>query len=212
MEEKKEAKQLVVRINNNDADINEWLSNQRNKSNSVKRLIRIFIQNYGMKDLDDVLSYNAFSKPKNTLHENKRGPGRPRKSETLQQSVPVQDQHCTPAETSAKSQAQQTVVQTYEPITQQSQSKLIQEPTMEQNVNNAAPISDEINDIKNKLGIDLTQFSNSVTNNTTEIQPNVTEQPVEQTTTNTTKPEENKQNTSSGTIEDVEAGLMDIFN
>lgn len=207
MEEKKEAKQLVVRLSHNDTDIHEWLSHQRNKSNSVKRLIRIFIQNYGMKDLDDTLAYNAFNKPRNTSGENKRGPGRPRKSETLQQSVPVQGQQYAQTETFTEPQVQQPVVQNYQPVIQQPQPEPIQEQIMEQNVSNTAPVSDEINDIKNKLGIDLTQISGSVTNNTAEIQPNVTEQSAVNA-----KPEENKQNATSSNIEDVDAGLLDLFN
>lgn len=199
---------LVVRIAQHETDLKEWLNNQSNKSHSIKKLIRDCIRVHGMQDLDDLPVIADYLR--GDLQQPKRRPGRPRKSETLQQNVPEQQVQYIPKETS-DSLAPQPVVQNYQPVMQQSQSEPIQKPIVEQSISNQA--SNEINDIKTKLGIDLNQISSSVFDNTSENQSIVTntvEQPV--VNTNVTKSEENKPNTVPNSIEDVDADLLNHFN
>lgn len=202
-------KQVLFKVPEKDQDILEWLKNQGNMSQSIRKLIRSYVQVYGTGDLNELPITTEWLGTPNTTSRKR---GRPRKSETTYASQTyenpsfppnapntrnadyteqVEVQNTQPLEANIETVQAQNTVQPQVPV-QMQEPQPVTEATL-------APKQENENDVQ--YGVEInTNFSGSFAHNevtTSDQQPKA-------------QPEE--QNSSSGITKVMKDDLMNMFN
>ena len=185
----KDAKKIILNVPAHEVEIIEWLNNQSNMNQSIRKLIRDCIQVYGTCDLNElpIIVEHLRAKRHDTP---KRRPGRPRKVDI---HPPTTEAYKEPKKQFIEQQTFRTKTQT----TSQQDETVFQEQLAE--LTEELQVATKTPDVQYGTEIN-TDFSGSFAHN--EVTNN--NQP--------TQAQSDNNNSSSGVANSLKNNLMDMFN